>query len=195
MRVLIVCDGNTCRSPTLQLLLRHLASRLGRKDEFISAGREPGARGGYPMPRPGQNALKAAAACLDQKLGLHPMNDEDRNLSKILDAARTHKSRNLDDPSLRGPFDELVFIAGKSITEPVQELLKSKRELERLSVPDSDRWYLVRQGDGAFFALQRAKQCGVKDPDQDPEVIEAYAKQAESLAHEALKYYSLPLGR
>jgi integrase len=35
MRVLIVCD-DTCRSPTLQLLLRHLASRLGRKGRALA---------------------------------------------------------------------------------------------------------------------------------------------------------------
>jgi hypothetical protein len=191
MRVLIVCDGNTCRSPTLQLLLRHLATRLDRQDEFVSAGRELGARGGYRMPVPGQNALKAALAYIDHNLGLNPMNDQDPNLSKILNAARTHQSRYLDDLNLRGPFDELVFITGKSIKKPVEELLKSKRDLERLSVPPSDRWRVVRQGDAGFFALQDAKQSGMRDPEHDPLVNAEYLKQSKNLALAALKYYSI----
>jgi protein-tyrosine-phosphatase len=37
-RVLIVCEGDTSRSPTLALLLSHVAHRLGHKDHFVSAG-------------------------------------------------------------------------------------------------------------------------------------------------------------
>ena len=52
-RSLIICGGNTCRSPTLELLLRHLAERLGLLDEvFESAGHGDFAGGKYPCRYP-----------------------------------------------------------------------------------------------------------------------------------------------
>lgn len=196
-RTLIICDGNTCRSPTLQFLLFHLSNRLGRQDEFVSAGRASVAGNDDPMPVPGQAVLEKAVEWLDKKLGYDPLCSHDPHLLNLLYLARTHRSRRLDDSRIRGPFDELIFIAAPRSNKPVELLRQSRKDLDRLSVPLHGQWTLIRQGDGGFYALQQARSNGVRNPDHDPAVINAYLKQAISLAGEALNYYHffLPGGR
>jgi hypothetical protein len=145
------------------------------------------------MPHPGQIALEKAVEWIDEHLGFDPLGQQDPHLVNLLDAARTHRSRRLDDTRLHGAFDELVLIAAPSRQEPIEHLRRSRQLLVRLSAPPYNKWRLIRQGDGGYYALQHAKNCGVTDPDHDPLVIEAYLKQGLSLARQALNYYRIPL--
>ena len=58
MRVLFVCTGNICRSPTAEAVFRHFAKEAGLAAEADSAG----TRGFHFGARPDARAVRAAAA-------------------------------------------------------------------------------------------------------------------------------------
>src|SRR5262245_5716142 len=68
-RILVVCDGNTCRSPTLMLLLRHWARQIGLANQVYvdSAGVGEGASKGRRMAKPARTVLREVVSSLSTK--------------------------------------------------------------------------------------------------------------------------------
>jgi hypothetical protein len=108
-RVLVICAGNTCRGPTLMLLLRHRARQLGLGPGVCieSAGLTTGAAKSRPMLSTARAATAHAAMWLDQQARA----GTDRALLALLaEEAAGHRSRQVT--LLRGeqPFAKVVYL-------------------------------------------------------------------------------------
>jgi hypothetical protein len=101
--VLVVCDGNTCRSPTLMLLLRYRARQLGlaRSMHIESAGLGESAANGDPMRKVAQRAAAQATRLLNPGISAASINTD--ALAALRKEAMQHSSRQVavDDESFR----------------------------------------------------------------------------------------------
>jgi protein-tyrosine phosphatase len=117
-RLLFVCLGNICRSPTAEAVMRHVVAErgLGGEVEVDSAGTGAYHVGAPPDPRATRAALrrgitlsgaarKVTPADFDDFDLLLAMDDENlRDLLTVAPAAARHKVRKLADVDVPDPF-------------------------------------------------------------------------------------------
>lgn len=117
-KVLFVCMGNICRSPTAEGVFRHLVEEAGVSDEFeIDSA---GTGGWHEGARPDRRATAAAAergvtlTGRARQVTLHDFDDFDvivamdsdnlRNLRHLAPEGTEHKLRLLDDVDVPDPY-------------------------------------------------------------------------------------------
>src|SRR5690242_21519484 len=97
-RLLVLCDGNTCRSPTLMLLLRYQARLfdVANKVNIDSAGIGMGASRSYPMLFVAQEAAERAALWLASQLRV--LAPDASFATKLRTEASNYESKVISDP-------------------------------------------------------------------------------------------------
>lgn len=166
LRVLLVCTGNTCRSPVAEALLRAAVEHAGLSVEITSAGTS--AVTGAPM-------TGHARAVLEREYGLQP-----RHLARRLDAelvgrahliltmTGSHRLAVLDmDPAAAGRVFALQEYLGKAgdVPDPyggdLDEYRAMAQTLDAAAAGLVERWQReMRAGDGC--------RPGEHDPAHDP---------------------------
>ena len=166
--VLVVCDGNTCRSPTLAMFLRYRARLLGLANflQIESAGFGKNAANGDSMPAVAQHAATQAAPLLN--LGQQPTPTTSDLVSTLRDEAIQHRSRQVavDAETLR-PWTVVCLLTRKA-----ESKLDPKGTLRGIN---SVVWLPL--GDNGFRVLELHGRN-----ESHPDVAEAYRVQAEKLA-------------
>jgi protein-tyrosine phosphatase len=89
-RVLMVCTGNICRSPTMEAVLRHHALAAGLEIEFDSAGTESYHVGDPPDPRSQKVALQRGYALAHLRARKVRVPDDFLHFDLLLAADETH---------------------------------------------------------------------------------------------------------
>lgn len=117
-RILFVCTGNICRSPTAEGIARHMAARQGLSEgfEFDSAGTQAWHQGEAPDRRAQAAARKRGYQL--SALRARPVCDEDfRRFDLILAMDRGHMTWLWREcpPALR---DRLAMLMDFSVREP-----------------------------------------------------------------------------
>ena len=133
VKILFVCHGNICRSPTAQYLLEHLVSQAGRKEEFfIDSAATSREEIGNPVHYGTRRKLKEVGIpCGDHRarqmrreeydqfdyiIGMDTWNirnisriigngDPEGKVSKLLDFTN-RKGQDIADPWYTGNFDD-----------------------------------------------------------------------------------------
>ena len=113
-RVLVVCSGNTCRSPTLQLLLEYRQSQLGIQTiSFESAGARVNSDWGEPIGNEGKRALDFAARYLESH-GPAPTDvGGATRAEKLRASAEAHRSRSVDGVPHPQTVDRVIYFERK----------------------------------------------------------------------------------
>ena len=89
-RVLMVCTGNICRSPTMEAVFRARAAAAGLSIEFDSAGTESHHVGEAPDPRSRQAALARGYDLSDLRARRVRVPEDFSDFDLILAADATH---------------------------------------------------------------------------------------------------------
>jgi protein-tyrosine phosphatase len=89
-RVLMVCTGNICRSPTMEAVLRHHALQEGLYIEFDSAGTESYHVGDPPDPRSQKVALQRGYSLAHLRARKVRVPDDFLHFDLLLAADETH---------------------------------------------------------------------------------------------------------
>lgn len=167
-KVLVVCDGNTCRSPTLVLLLRYRARSLGIADllSINSAGIGSSASDGAAMPGVAQRAAAEVAPLLRRGLGTPSV--DAAALDALRSEAMQHFSKRIssNDNALR---DGILVCLLTSHALPRLDQHRALRGIKsRIALPTGDR---------AHWMLSKHNW-----DESHPDVIDAYRMQAAELA-------------
>jgi protein-tyrosine-phosphatase len=169
-RILIVCAGNTCRGPTLMLLLRHRARQLGLEADFAieSAGLTPESSEARPMLFPAaQEAVVAAAHWLDETTKSPVDNDR---LALVTEEAAEHRSRRITALTEFASIGEVVALVSHK---------RLRRDAPEWVSTAPCQFHPVRDtAYGTYAAYRRS----VANAESHPEVVKAYLQQARRLA-------------
>lgn len=169
-RILVVCLGNTCRSPTLMLLLRHRARQVGVSDLFQieSAGVSGQAARGEGMLAVAREAVVAAARWLDGQT--EATGDAEERLRILGREAAEHTTRNVTDVPVDPPVRHLVTLQDSVRRSSKLRKFQPKPMVHSFDVDD--------RGYGAYMTYG--------EDENHPEVIRAYKVQAMELAQLAV---------
>jgi low molecular weight phosphotyrosine protein phosphatase len=172
-RILVICDGNTCRSPTLMLLLRYRSRQLGITTGFLieSCGVTPEAATRRPMLDVAKDAAAVAAGWLEQQ---GPSNLEAHaRLSLLREEAEQHFSQDVDDALAKeARYANVVCLITKKGKKRLMDNPTAVRILQMAQV-----LHCCPVSDTAFYTYKRYHQN-----ERHTKVIQAYRKQAYVLA-------------
>lgn len=168
-RVLVVCGGNTCRSPVLAFLLMRKLHRIGCSNvEVFSAGaserlsEDPRYAGGLNC-----FAFKALTRSLDPP--------QDAQFEEVVQLADAHRSRGLS--RFRGQrFDLLVFVDPRHKRKAVKQRIVASQT------------YMVwpRISDRAFAVWDKAdRPTTITDDPTSRRILKAYERQTALLRRQA----------
>jgi protein-tyrosine-phosphatase len=162
-RVLVVCGGNTCRSPVLSLLLLAELHRIGRDDvEVMSAGADESLEPfSFPMNDFAIEALREVLAARN-----------DVSLENFLSKACEHRSRGLSSFNNQS-FDLIAFVEGDA----------GQIERWRIVARDTDTRHVPDDG---YRALKNAGFPSGLKSDRNGDVLNAYRRQTALLLDYAI---------
>ena len=166
-RVLVVCGGNTCRSPVLALLLLREMHRAGHGDvEIVSAGSSEhfSMHPRYAGPL-NQFAVEALRETLDPVIDVHA--------DEIVGIARAHWSHGLSCFSSQR-FDLIVFLDRRYESKPAKWGIVTRTTHTRRI---KDQAYRVWRDAG--------KPRSLEEDHRDGEILRAYRRQTALLAQYA----------
>lgn len=169
-RVLVVCGGNTCRSPVLAFLLQRELHKIGCQNvEVLSAGaREDLAR----------NADRMKDFAIEALLNnLSPPKDE--NFQEIMLRAHKHESQGLS--RLRGQNFGLIVLAEDRYREKLSDNNVMAGRIRVLAPPVLD---------DAFDVWEQAGRPSSIAEDSSGEVLRAYEDQTAVLRRHAAYFVS-----
>jgi Low molecular weight phosphotyrosine protein phosphatase len=167
-RLLVLCDGNTCRSPTLMLLLRYQARLfdVAHRVNIDSAGIGMGASRSYRMLSVAQEAAERAALWLASQLGI--LAPDASFATTLRTEASNYKSKIIPDP---GQIDRVSVVICLLRKNQIPHSSLGRKLLSSTSV----RWHPI--GDNAFREYVRHGKI-----ERHPAVVAAYDRQAQRLA-------------
>ncbi len=149
--ILVVCSGNTCRSPVAALFLKELLAKRGDgRWDVRSAGFKP--TPGQPIWRIAHRGILSAAGRAGLDLG---------HVQKYLAEHRSRSMRAVISLSADGPFipDAVVFMEQEKLA-PIRNIL-----FELVPGANEPNWVLLNVGDGAY---DKWKSCGYPDERTEP---------------------------
>jgi protein-tyrosine-phosphatase len=168
-RVLVVCAGNTCRSPVLSLLLAAELHRIGRDDVKVLSAAADESLAPFSF-RMNEFAIEGLREVLVAR--------NDVECEGLLRQARKHKSKGLS--SFRNQRFDLIAVVERVCASELQKWRIVARETDARDIPD----------DG-YRALKNAHFPLKPEDDTSKEVLNAYRQQTASL----LKYATYLVAR
>lgn len=128
-KVLCVCQGNTCRSPMMERMLRHLLERQGITDvEVESAGLRESAAG-QPMAEFSIKELEDRGISADGHVSRYIGTIDTASLSHILTVGQAEADQILSHPHFPVPVPVIVLnLARGGIPNPWEKGAEAYRE-------------------------------------------------------------------
>jgi protein-tyrosine phosphatase len=117
MRVLFVCSGNICRSPTAEAVMRHLARERGVEVEVDSAGIGAWHAGSPPDPRSSEAARRRGIELDGTARQVSPADFDRFDLLVAMDASHLRDLRAIA-PGAEARARARMLIDGADVPDP-----------------------------------------------------------------------------